>query len=281
MFIKKTSIFLALLFSINACINGYDVTSFFPFGKAARAITAAIKQLTAKKVTLLDAINEHFDKQEKEIINKIKVKYGISDATWKAHEQLYNQIVAKDPLYKPLTGKLTQSPSENPILKTAREVLINFGMNPEAVPILNSSVLGTAGVLTDLSLNNTPSHVLHLHISELEILTQQEYTAILKHEIMHLWYADSLKLKLLYKFFPLYFNDPLIDDYRKNFELRADIIASIHDNKDARGLSSWFAKNSIFDSYSIDNTHPKFSERVQALKQHLAYQQEEKKYKKA
>lgn len=273
-----------MLFSFISCfINGYDVKKFFPFGKTLREINTNIKLLAAQKVKVVDAINLHFEKQEKEIIDKLKTKYKISEADWKATQQRYERIIATDPLYKQHTGTIAHQPNDHPIAKKARELLVAYGMNPNAITIMNSDLFGTAAVNTAFD-NNTPIHTMHLHIPELSMLSEAEYTDIIKHELMHLWFADTTKLSICGPLFASRFapdtnpsNEPLILDYRKNFEMRADIFSKVHDANPLGGIATWFKKNTWTDQYN-DATHPSFTERLDALKQLSSYLTEAKKY---
>lgn len=268
---------LALLLSFISCfLTGYDVKKLMPFGKSAQEISNNIKLLAVQKVKVSDAINLHFEQQEQEIYKKIWATNKISAPLWTNKMQQFNNLVAQDQLFKPMAGSVKHSPQENSIIKKARELTAAFGMNPAALSIIDSAAIGTAGVVSQ-PLGGRIQHTLHLHIAELSMLSEQEYTAIIKHELMHLWYGDSLKLNVLAPFFSAPSNSSLLSDFRKNFEMRADIMATIHDTKDIAGLSSWCNKYSFIDQYP-NVSHPTMSERIGALKQLSTYLSEEKKH---
>jgi Zn-dependent protease with chaperone function len=173
---------------------------------------------------------------------------------------------------------MTCSTYSNPIIKKAQELLKAYGMNPCAVTIINSTYYSPACVTTTLSYNN-PTHTLYLDIPYLQTLSPQEYTAIIKHELMHLWYADPMRLTLLFPLIPCLNpdNEPLIGDYRKNFEMRADIMGTFHDTADIHGLASYFSKYISYDT-GYNPSHPTFAQRLAALKGLLVYKSEAVKY---
>lgn len=273
--------YLSLIVLLSGCINslnGYDVKNLQPFGKTAIEIIKNIKKLAEQKITIIDSINLHFAKQENEIIDQIKTKYHISDAEWQTVQNYYENLIAQDPLFKPFNQKITHQPYEHTIIKKAREMIAAYGMNPNAVTILDSGAFGTAGVISSVN-NNVPTHALHLHIPELQLLTDQEVTGIVRHELTHLWYSDSLKLTVCWNLFSSKFNplsEPLISDYRKNFEMRADAIGTIKNNNFIQGLSTWFQKYTHLDQYAGDG-HPTFTDRINALKMLTWYVNEAKK----
>lgn len=281
--IMSTKLFysLALLLAFNGCLlTGYDVKTLMPFGKNAQEISNRIKLLAAQKVKISDALNQHFDQQEREITQKLLAKYNVTQAEWDGKIQQFNKLVARDPIYKKFTGILVHKPLDHAIIRKARQLLVDYNMNPEAISIVDSPNAGTAGVMTMVN-NNSINYTLHLHIAELSSLSEAEYTAIIKHELMHLWYGDGIKTSVCFapafsqKFNP--YDETLFLDYKKNAESRADVMGAISDSKDIAGFASVCAKYSVFDKFgNLD--HPSWAQRAAALQQVSYYLQEEKKY---
>lgn len=267
----KQNLYIALLLSSNLfAITPYDVSSLVSYGKSPVEVSKKFSELALKKITLHQMLNEHFDTQEKAIDLQIQTAFGISALKWKALETKYYSIVNNDPLYKPLAAPFAFS--HDPIIKKTQELLKSYGMNPAAVTIIDSTENCPGYVLSTLTYFNKPIHTLYLDISYLQTLTSYEYTAIIKHELMHLWYADPIRLALILTLIHDH-EAPSINDYRKNFEMRADVMGTFHETTDIQGLSLWCSKYVSLDTESF-SSHPTFSQRITALKTLLAYKTE-------
>lgn len=269
-----------LLLSGIQSLVAYDVKTLTPFGKNPQEINKNIKLLAAQKVKIIDAINNHFAQQEFEIINKIKAKYKIPEANWLNTKKYFDGLIANDTLFTPLNRSITHGTNDHRLIKKAREIIVAYGMNPMAVTIENSAEFGTAGVLTTPTINNKLAHKMCLNIPELEMLSEEEFTGIIRHELTHLWYSDSLKFNVFFPLFASKFDpmtEPLVADFRKNAEMRADVIGTIRNTKNMQGLSSWFKRYTQYDQFA-NNSHPTFTERINALKQLSSYLNEAKKY---
>lgn len=282
MFRWKLFFLIALFGLINnyCCAYNYtEIRSLFPFGKTNQEISSAIKELATKKIPISDAIHEHFEMQQQQIMAEIKSKNNIPDAQWKEFEKTYQSIIANDPLYKTNVASKQTDFEQDPVIKKVREVIAQCGLNPDAVSILYTSTHGT-NVESIMLSNNVPRHTLFVNLFQLKRLNYDEIIAVLKHEAMHLKYADSLRMALLEQSFPYVFHLDTIrlNDHRKNFELRADIL-SIGSQKEAESLSSFFSKNKAADSEHKDEVHPTIVDRIDAIKQLQHYMKEEEQYK--
>lgn len=274
---------LLTLISIHAyTLSPYEASQLPYFGNTQNEIQSYIQSLVNINMSVKDALEWHFDTREQEIIQSINQQYGIHPDSWTYIENLFFDIMAKDPLFKPSTSSMLHRPGEHPILKTARAVLVNCGMNPNAVTIVNSNTTSCGTVSTTLNANRIPLHKLELNVAELSQFTPAEYTALIKHEIQHLWYGDSLKMRLYASILPYYasLSNSSISALFKNLELRADIMSAISSPQDIASLIAWCQKTVYFDGEdpSYNPNHPTFAQRVTALQQTAHYLFEEQKY---
>lgn len=237
------------------------------FGKTDGQIKKAITSLVTKGKKVKHALNIHFQEKEHAILQKIKNKYGISDQVWNESRAQDDDLVLNDELYKP-TSNITDYPDEHWIIKKARELIASYGMNPEKVIIRESTEIPVAQVIAHIHTNSL-THYLDLNVEYLEALTVERCILNLKHEIMHLWYADSIYadsiIDLMYK------NslDPLYIEYTKNQEMRADIMAATESLTDALNYYDWLSKCKPDDT--DDNNHPIFTKRLKAAERLYNY----------
>ena len=300
----KLGLLIGCLLAGNSILICHDVTTLSPFGTSKTEIAENIKSLVAQKQTLIDALNLYFDKQEREILTKLCAKYNISDKE-SAWQELFEELVSNDPLFTPKSQQIIDDPNDHAVVKKTRELIQTYNMNPEAITIEDTKTT-TAATSTTIK-EGILRHKLFLDFSELETLPDQQVTAIIQHELMHLWYSDSLKT-LIYSCFIENKKqcdielDPLYADYLKNAEIRADVMATFHSTDSLLALMSYFATISWTEKLNQNNKsylqeftnwlkkklgmqkikypddHPTCSERVDMLKQLLSYLNEEKKH---
>lgn len=248
------------------------------FGTTEPQINTTIKKMVASKQKVRDVVNNYFDQKEKTLLKKIKVKYAISDAQWNAAHARADQLVRTDLLYTPGTPK--HHKNDHPFIKEARELIATYGMNPNQVHIKENPNIPCAQVQTDIvnSWWSGPylTHTMELNIEALAQYDDAERLLTLKHEIRHLWYADSIYAVIIQEFINYDLLDPLYVEYSKNQEMRADIIAATDSLDDAYELYRWLA------NCEPDNTddfiHPIHSERLEAAKHLYMYMSLEHKY---
>lgn len=270
---------------LSTCLlNGYNVSSVMPFGKTAPEISAAIKSFAIKKISLAQALNTHFAQQEEEILNALRIKYKIATQDWNTMQQDFEKLIAQDLLFKPHIGAPAHKPSDHPIIKRARELMIRFGLNPQAVSIIDKPIEEIAYIMVRLDNNNKVARRLCLNIDELSLLPEDEYSAIIRHELMHLWYSDTIRQLFIKRLFATKFpsqnifeSEPLITDYLKNYEFRADVMATVHSTSALQGLISWFNK-SLWEDKDSKGRYPLFAQRIETLKNIYHYLDLEKKH---
>lgn len=248
------------------------------FGTTERGINGCIKNLVNSKQKVRDAINNYFHQKEQELLLKIKAKYAIIDSAWNNAHDRADQLVRTDPLYTPGTAR--HNLNDHPFIKEARELIAAYGMNPAQVYIKENLEIPCAQVLTEIE-NSWWSgphlrHIMELNIEALAMHDDAERLLTLKHEIRHLWYADSLYSSIIHEFINYDLLDPLYVEYSKNQEMRADIMAATDSLDDAYELYRWLA-NCMPDD-TDDFVHPIHSERLEAAKHLYAYMSLEKEF---
>ena len=245
------------------------------FGTNDHEIKTAIKNLIATGKTVKIAFNDFFHENEQAILQKIKTKYGISDYKWKKTFQHAHNLVHADPLYTQ-TDIINHQPDDHPFIKEARELIALYGMNPQCVHVHNVQNTTLAQVVTHIVDDSYLTHSLDLNISGLAKLDNDERILTLKHEIRHLWYADSVYTILIDYLMNYNFSDPLYIAFSKNQELRADIMAATDSVEDAHALYKWLA--SFIPDDTDDFIHPTQNERLEAAKQLYTYLTLEQEY---
>lgn len=273
---------LLTLLSINAyTICPFQASQLPHFGNTQNEIQSYIHSLANINMSIKDALEWHFETREQEIIRSINQQYGIHPDSWTQIENTFFDIMANDPLFKPTTGIIHHRPGEHPILKTARVLLANAGMNAHVVNMISTQTPCGIEIKTILTANNIPKHTMEFNIADLSRFTPDEYSALIKHEIQHLWYGDPLKARLYATILPSYasISNANISAYIKNFELRADIMSAIDSISDINSLIRWCQKTAYYDgeNYS-DPLHPTFAQRITALQTAAYYLTEEQRY---
>lgn len=264
-----------LLLIVCVAINAHTQGSLKQlFGTTDTQINATIKKLVDSKMPVRVAINDYFHQKEQELLQKIKIKYGISNALWNSEHQYTHNLVHNDPLYSP-TAMIMHNPDDHPFIVEARELIAYYGMSPNNVLIHDSQKTPLAQIITVVSDDGCPIHTLELNISELQTFNDSERMLILKHEMRHLWYADVLYSKIIDAFIAHNRLDPLYVEYSKNQEMRADVMAATDSVADAYAYYFWLLH---MPDYTDDALHPTRAERLEAATYLYIYLNIEKKY---
>lgn len=299
---KYTNRFSAiiLLLTVTHLLQCYDVTTLMPFGNTSQEISTNIKSLVTQKQSLIDSLNQHFEKQEKEILETLRCKYNIPEEEWLLGQILFKEHVDNDPLFNSTKEAINHDFNDHHLIKKTRELIQEYDLNPAAVSVENTKNV-IAGVIT-YTKDSVPHHTLFINISELETLPLNQTTAIIRHEIMHIRFSDNLKRQIYVCLFKCkkidIYTDPLFADFCKNSEMRADVNASIHSTDTLLSLMNFFGSQSWIEFSEKNNSsyiqkltnwikkrfgihknefekHPSDAERIEILKKLYTYLKEE------
>lgn len=252
-------LFLFILLLINALNPTYAAIKKV-FGTTEQEIKIAIHTLNANGKTVKTVLSDFFNQKEQLILQKIKHTYGISQKKWNSMKMEVDQLILNDPLFHP-TSNIAINHYEHWIIKEARSLIALYGMNVNNVIITENTQIPAAQVIAEID-NGILIHRLELNIHYLETLTFDQCIHTLKHEIMHLWYEDSVNASALLDLIDNNTLDPLYVEYSKNQELRADIMAAIESSTDAGNYYNWLISS---EPNSIDDfIHPTLDKRIKA-----------------
>lgn len=266
--IMKKIHYFFLIFSLIAVTHHAQSSLGNLFGATNTQINNVIKSMVYSNKRVRDTINDHFHKKEQELLQKIKIKFAINNYLWSETRRFADDLVHHDPLYT-ATDMIAHDPNDHPFIIETRELIADYGMNPNCVLVRDSSKTPLAEVLTTIIDDSYLTHTMDLNISALAKLSDAERRLTIKHEIRHLWYADSLYSSTIEWFISYNRLDPLYIEYSKNQELRADIMAATDSVQDAYELYYWLA-NCIPDD-TDDFIHPIFSKRRKAAERLYTY----------
>lgn len=190
---------------------------------------------------------QHYTQVHDTALIRIKNDFKIKDRIWDAYLSAFKKIVQNDDLLTQ-PGHFRKSTEDN-LVKIAQQALIEYGLNPEKVVlrlVKKSDV--PAQAIQELDDLKRIRHILELNLqwlSEYDIAMQE---AIIRHEIVHLLYYDSLEasyvLHMLYqKGYSKKQCDkhPAIIAYRHQRELRADALACGDNSVRIKAFQSYFS----------------------------------------
>ena len=210
-----------------------------------------------------------------EALARIKADFAISDEKWAFYLDYFEALKASDDLIGTPIASYTNSDNSD-ITGLATKIMLEYGINPERVKLVNSSE-GHAEAFQDLDENNKVIHRLELNETWLKGFSKSEQEAFLRHEIMHLINYDSLEasyvcgvLEELGLKSHQYNYAPSMIKYYQQRELRADLLAMIDNADCAQAMQNYFsecAQHDVAENRIQWTTHPSNEQRAQELAQ--------------
>ena len=281
-----------------------DVRTLYPFGKTDKEINQKIKALKLKNISVANAINDHFDQKEKNIITSCKKSFPALKTDLNTLESLLQKNYTHNPLFttKPV---ISHKPNDHILVKRTREIIASFGMNPQHVTIITDfdnndkndiyiKPLIASASTRFLEQSDTYINILCINLNRCQIFPIAEFDGLIAHECMHLWYGDRIRKEYLWKtintLIETMYDSPSIystdEEFERlnsfknlisnNCEMRCDIIASLYNNDYGTGLYSFSDRLVKANMDWDDSNHPSFQERCQAIKQLNKYLEKEK-----
>lgn len=290
---------LLSLFSILAQakeITLEEVRTLYPFGKTDNDIEVTIKTLKSNNKSVKEALNEYFEQNDKDILANLQTYFPTLNLNFDELDAFKQQNYNQNPLFT-TEPTIINNPADHPLVQRSREIIASLGMNPEHVKIGTknkeeylpyiASVASSASLF--LAKTNTYANILFLNLKICQELTNNEFDAVIAHECMHLWYADSIITQyIIQQIKPMIWNSPETysqsdRDYfnafknliSNNHEMRADIMSALHNEEYRKGLYAFFMKSVAAVGTDSDPAHPTDQERVDAILQLNSYLEKE------
>ncbi len=217
-------------------------------------------------------------------LTRIKNEFKISDADWCHYMNSATNIIEKDILFAnyPL-DRSSISPSDHEIVKEAKEILIQCGIDPKNIEIkVDNDIECAAASQSFIPEENVIRHTLILNLDSLKLFApeKREREAILRHEIMHLAFYDSIEEQLIIGLLQnqgyiqkAIQRSPAIINYRQQRETRADLLSVVDHPRLIEVSRAWYASLSelteVLPTVTWD-THPSHEARAENLAQLLA-----------
>ena len=197
---------------------------------------------------------------------QIKTDFAIADDKWTEFMGNCALNIENDNLLG-ASSQPTVNSSDEPVITMIKNILREYGINPERVTIalVNSSDTPAQAIQT-LSDDNQVIHKIEIDLHRINKYEPAVQEALLRHEIMHLLHYDSLEgsyvITMLYQ---LGYSRQECEKhlamiaYRHQRELRADLLASCDHPEVAQSLQRYFEgfiKMANQDNPALWTSHP-------------------------
>jgi hypothetical protein len=225
---------------------------------------------------------EKYNKIHADTLNRIKKAFNITNADWRSHMNYAADVIKKDTLFAAHPfDRSSIAFNDHYLVKEAKEILIKCGIDPKNVTIkLDRDPLIKAAAEQRLLESNTIKHSLVINPDWLSKLSPQERESVLRHEIMHLTFYDSIEYGFIIGLLEqkgytrnAMQKNPAIMNYLFQLETRADILSVLDKPSLAKVCQDRYArlaqKTKSFPANSW-TTHPSDQTRAQNFAQLLA-----------
>lgn len=301
----KLSALLILLssYTFGTEISLAEVQSLYPFGKTEEEINATIKTLKSSNKSVQDALNEHFEQNEQDILAQFQAAFPNLNLNFDGLEAFKQQSYIQNPLFTTQPA-LTDNLADLPLIKRSKEIIASLGMNPQQVriitdfdaedddTIIQKPLIAASGTLFAEETNSYENY-LTLNLKSCRRLTDEEFNATIAHECMHFWYADLIKMQYIIKQVKqarkilcdsaqnyMQADRDYFDSFKvlleNNFEMRADIMSALCSEEYHDGSYTFWKKVAPRWPADADLRHPHPQQRADALQQLKSYLEKEK-----
>ena len=290
---KKKIIAIALLLSAISAWPLYQV--FAPQTKQTvlmihekqtqEQIQNRVTEIATAESTVADSLAEELNAEHDRLVSELQKEFPMPEE-WKDTLEEIEQLKAEDTL---LSDNPIEKNAENDheIVKKARSLLAEYGINPEVVRVFTSDkpkrlTSAAAGQGYD---GQKLIHDLEINLAQITKRSPEAQDAILRHEIQHLLHYDGLEQAAIEAMFDRngilekeYTRNPVFMDYCRLQEYRADLLSASSNIAIAEAAQKDFEQfmqeyPEIAKKESV--RHPSLEKRHQAVSQLAQYLQSE------
>lgn len=228
-----------------------------------------VANLVTQESNVARACEQELQAIHAQTLAAIKQEFNVDDESWDNYMNTLQELIAQDtllatPASQP-TGKIADFATR------AKTIMKQVGINPDRVIInidTNASKQNTGVACGRQKINaeKKVTHYLDLHIPSFNEFDYDTATAVIRHELMHLKYYDSLEYILIYDLLTKMGNsDHTIDisesmnELCRQREFRADLAGVAGDIKAAKAFRNYFdtlSKSRRQDIMKNWETHP-------------------------
>ena len=229
---------------------------------------AAVKNALFKKLSNEQLIIHN------QVLADIKTDFNVPDDIWNEYMNAFNDAINSDDLLGASNSAAVDS-NKPWIIQRTRELLCEYGINPDRVAIHEVTTKGSNGEATqDIDENNKIIHTIDINVEWFNAFSKEMQEAFVRHEIMHLLNYDPIEGGYILFMLESIGNDlkevakhPTIVAYNQQRELRADILGSCGSITTAHALCKHYTQYAQKKSEQKQTwlTHPPHEVRAEHL----------------
>ncbi len=249
-------------------------------------IKSTIDEIVTTRSTVADTLEQELNAEHDRLLAALQNEFPMAQE-WADTLEEIAQLKAQDTLLctNPI---IKNNENDHEIVKKARALLVEYGINPEMVRIFTSDnpkrlTCAAAGQGYD---GQKLIHDLEINLAQITKRSPEAQDAILRHEIIHLLYYDGLEQAAIEAMFARngiaekdYSRNAVFMDYCRLQEYRADLLSASGDIAIAQAAQKDFEQfmreyPEIAKRESV--RHPSLEKRHHAVSQLASYLQAEK-----
>lgn len=280
-FTRKTLLFLIPLtigiFCLNSLMNYSQKKGIFKPGNK----NYHVQKLLQEGSCVAEDLQENLTKIHDMAIEGIKTEFEITDQDWQERMDSFEYAKSQNPILANSAIVTRLNKKDHPLIKLAKQCLIEAGINPKAVQIACVKKKFSPACAYQNFTGRTTTHTLEIDLDILGKKPLDVQKAILNHEIMHLVHYDPLEAGYITTLVEDYgytkddykYTDAMIQ-YCQQREFRADLMASCNDIAIAQAFQKDFEqdmKKGNQDDPKYWITHPSDKQRYQEIGNLISY----------